>query len=257
MFRRFITVSVLILTAVFITSCTSLEVLTESVERDMSEDITLLHISDLHIKEEKGLYDDVIQKAEELMPDIIFITGDSLDKRNNISLLEGFLSRLPKKPLKFAVPGNWEYRTVGDMDLLYDIYRKNGVTLLRNQRVSFTLKGEKVVVMGMDDPSGGVLEIPRPEEGALNLILSHRPGTFKALNKALPDNEYYVFSGHSHGGQVTFFGIPLFLPPGTGDYVKGKFVHDRATLYVSKGIGNSTWDFRLFAAPDVYYITFR
>jgi predicted MPP superfamily phosphohydrolase len=60
-----------------------------------------------------------------------------------------------------------------------------------------------------------------------------------------------MLSGHTHGGQVTFFGLPLILPEGSGRYCAGEYASGACELHVSRGIGNSTVDFRLFADPEI------
>jgi predicted MPP superfamily phosphohydrolase len=60
-----------------------------------------------------------------------------------------------------------------------------------------------------------------------------------------------VFCGHNHGGQVTFFGLPLYLPKMHGPYLAGDYRVGAMRLFVSKGIGTSRYDFRIFARPDI------
>ena len=53
-------------------------------------------------------------------------------------------------------------------------------------------------------------------------------------------------------GQVRLpWGTPLWLPPGSGKFVEGTYDVDGTTMYVSRGIGNSIVDARLFCPPEV------
>jgi len=58
-------------------------------------------------------------------------------------------------------------------------------------------------------------------------------------------------SGHTHGGQVPFFGSPLMLPPGSGAYNHGLYVTQYGPLYVSRGIGTSELPLRIGARPEI------
>jgi predicted MPP superfamily phosphohydrolase len=61
----------------------------------------------------------------------------------------------------------------------------------------------------------------------------------------------YVFSGHSHGGQLNIFGYIPNLPPGVGNYIKGWYKDKSPELYVSKGIGTSILPIRLGARAEI------
>ncbi len=61
----------------------------------------------------------------------------------------------------------------------------------------------------------------------------------------------YIFSGHTHGGQVNLFGFTPFLPPGVGNYIKGWYKEKLPNLYVSKGIGTSIFPIRLGARAEI------
>jgi predicted MPP superfamily phosphohydrolase len=66
-----------------------------------------------------------------------------------------------------------------------------------------------------------------------------------------------ILSGHSHHGQVTFFGIPLIRPRMGKKHWKGFYkIGDRFTLIVSAGLGTVHIHARFFARPDVVTLTF-
>lgn len=85
------------------------------------------------------------------------------------------------------------------------------------------------------------------------ILLKHEPDYFAEVNKSKVD---LVLSGHTHGGQVTLFGLwaPL-LPPGGQKYVSGIYKEDNSTLIVSNGIGTVNLPVRFFARPQIIVIT--
>ena len=66
-----------------------------------------------------------------------------------------------------------------------------------------------------------------------------------------------MLSGHAHGGQFRF---PLFgavFAPGQGirpSYTEGRH-GERPALIISRGLGNSSFPFRVFNRPEVVEIT--
>lgn len=64
-----------------------------------------------------------------------------------------------------------------------------------------------------------------------------------------------MLSGHTHGGQFTFWGKAIYFPIGTGTYYSGFYTNGANTLYVSTGLGNSSYDIRN-VPPVIDVITF-
>ncbi|KPL21356.1 MAG: metallophosphoesterase, partial [Anaerolineae bacterium SM23_84] len=65
-----------------------------------------------------------------------------------------------------------------------------------------------------------------------------------------------VFSGHTHGGQVTFFGLwAPFVPSQYGQkYRTGVVSTARTTAIVSNGIGTIPPPVRFFARPEIVLV---
>ena len=63
-----------------------------------------------------------------------------------------------------------------------------------------------------------------------------------------------VFAGHAHGGQIR---LPLtegLYAPGQGILPKltsGSHDAGTCTMYISRGLGNSTFPFRVFNRPEI------
>jgi hypothetical protein len=61
----------------------------------------------------------------------------------------------------------------------------------------------------------------------------------------------YMISGHTHGGQITFFGAAPCTPMGSGRYVSGWYREGGTAMYVSRGLGTTAIPARFFAAPEI------
>lgn len=246
-------VFIIFIILVFYTSCTSFEIIQDEIKTSIENDIQIVQISDLHINKDKKIYRDLVEKINNINPDILLITGDSIDKKENIHLLDNFLKKLNPNIIKFAILGNWEHWSSLDINKLENIYKENRVELLVNRSKSITINEVTLKIFGTDDYTAGKPSLENFEfnNNSINIVMTHSPGYFNYLIKKFPNSSILVFSGHTHGGQVTFFGKPIFVPQGSGEYLKGIYIKSNNKLYVSKGIGNSKYDFRLFAKPDI------
>jgi predicted MPP superfamily phosphohydrolase len=95
------------------------------------------------------------------------------------------------------------------------------------------------------------------------ILLSHNPDYIEALDT---DRVDLMLSGHTHAGQITFFGLyaPVMPAAGhpeymqTGDkYRYGRIDKGKTMLYVTSGIGMGGLPFRFFARPEIVEITLR
>ena len=97
---------------------------------------------------------------------------------------------------------------------------------------------------------GGTLAAVPEDEPVV--LLSHDPDLFPRV----PARVALTVSGHLHGGQV---GIPLVrrpvMPSRHGErYARGHVVEDGRHLFVTQGVGEAGWPFRLAAPPEVALI---
>ncbi|MGB9594408.1 MAG: metallophosphoesterase, partial [Anaerolineae bacterium] len=86
------------------------------------------------------------------------------------------------------------------------------------------------------------------------ILLSHNPDYAERLITRDID---LMLSGHTHGGQVTLFGLwAAAVPSAYGQKYRGGFVRTEHTLvYVTTGVGTITPPVRFWARPEVVLIT--
>jgi uncharacterized protein len=63
----------------------------------------------------------------------------------------------------------------------------------------------------------------------------------------------YMLTGHTHGGQLSFFGFVPILPPRSGNYVSGWYQTNSISVYVSRGLGVSVLPIRIGTVPEIGY----
>ena len=87
--------------------------------------IKILQISDLHFDQLRSFHKSIARKINSINPDLIFITGDSVDKTEKIEPLNEFLELIDPSIKKFAITGNWEYLGNVDLQELKNVYSQN------------------------------------------------------------------------------------------------------------------------------------
>ena len=223
--------------------------------------LRLVQVSDLHVHGIGTLERRLIEQLHHLAPDVVVITGDSVDRRRATAALNTLLAEFPRSSRTFAILGNWEYRcgfTADDMARLYD---RHGIELLVNRSVTFEHTGVTVRITGLDDLLHGRPDAERAlaEAAAVkhHLVLAHCPLTRDAVAMPPPHAASFMLAGHSHGGQVAPLGFAPVLPRGCGRYVAGWYRGDGPSLFVSRGIGTSFFPVRVGAAPELAVFDWR
>jgi len=235
---------------------------------------TILHFSDLHlykkmrkknldkIKEELKLWTDWAKF------DFIFMTGDFIDNNSGIEMLREVVGGMKSRYGTYAVLGNHDYYQYNILHLLNPLFcfwdkkpadlkalkkaiENAGVHLLIDQEEKVTTASDELLITGIDYKFMEEKRAPGlniDSENIFNIVLSHYPDMVKYYNGKAD----IMLSGHTHGGQITFFGLPLIIKSGIKKiYSKGISAHGNTALFVSKGLGVSrNFPFRFFARPD-------
>ncbi len=221
--------------------------------------LKIIQISDLHFEELRSFHKSIARKINELNPDLICITGDSVDKNDKIDKLNSFLELIDNSIKKFAILGNWEYWGNVDLNKLKKTFSQNNCELLINENRNVTLKNREINIIGIDDFVGGnanynqAIKNLKPCE--TNIVLNHCPEyseTLSKLNEGL--NLNMILSGHTHGGQIAFLGYAPITPKGSGRFIKGWYKDLNPPMYVSKGIGTSILPVRFGARAEMVII---
>lgn len=218
--------------------------------------IKFIQISDIHFDKLRYFHKAIAKKINKIQPDLIFITGDTVDKTEKIEPFNEFLTLIDHAIPKFAITGNWEYWGNVDLNKLKDTFHKNNCELLINENRSLTIKNRKISIIGIDDYIGGNADFLSAIDNLMptetNIVLTHCPQHRDFIAKEKGNlNIDLVLSGHTHGGQITFLGIAPFKPRGSGKYLKGWYRDIAPQMYVSKGLGTSILPIRFGARAEI------
>jgi len=225
--------------------------------------VKIIQLSDLHLKDIKYFHHTIAERINKEKPDFIAFTGDTISRRNTYPILIEFLDLIDKHIPKYVILGNKEYDAKATVDDLNSIFSDYNGKVLKNENQLFS-KGDRTInIVGLDDFLHGKPDfekaISKIDKSLETIVLNHCPGYTDIIDKLNLEQQLnipMVLSGHTHGGQITFFGLKIYTPGGSGNYLKGWYQLDTIKMYVSKGIGTTVLPLRFFARAEVaiFYI---
>lgn len=219
-------------------------------------DFKIVQISDLHIKEYGIKEQFVVKSLLTIKPNLVVFTGDFIDNKKDLSVLNDFLKafRASYDGDAFAVLGNWDYESAPNeiMKLLQDY----SITTLRNENVLYNFRENNFYIIGIDDPITNHDDVNaalfRVNLDKLNIVLVHAPDI---VNHFSNNNKFdLILTGHTHGGQIGISNISKKLAPTSTGYIRGLYETPFGTIYVNRGIGSSVIPIRFLCPPDLTVI---
>lgn len=195
-----------------------------------------------------------IQLALQEKPDMLIFAGDLIESHNNppqYQNLKTALQELHDADVPcFAVMGNHEYG-LGNPKPFINLLKESPIKLLVNEVVDF----QGISLIGINGPYHQNYKCDFIKSGNFSksvLSIIHEPDIC-SLVKGVASLQ---LSGHSHGGQLCLpLGIPIIKHAGAELYYSGFYPNAPVPLYVSRGVGTTDIDLRLFCPPEVSILT--
>lgn len=234
------------------------------IDRDIPKSFEgkkIVFISDIHhggyfsIKRVARL----VEKVNRLRPDIIILGGDYVyrDKKYIIPCFEE-LKKLKAAIGKFGVMGNHDHWQ--NVELTKQGMKNAGIVILDNQAEWTEINGHRIKIGGVgdlwEDSQDINPTIENTKEEDFVILVSHNPDYVEEL---VTHNIDLVLSGHTHGGQVTIFGLwaPL-IPSRYGQkYRTGILDTEFTKVIITNGVGTIAPPVRFFARPEINVIVLR
>ena len=195
--------------------------------------------------------------ANDTRADLALVTGDLITaRRDPLDQCLDILKKLRADAGVWGCLGNHEIFAHCE-DYAARRGAELGIRFLRRQAAVLSFGSARLNLAGVDYQRMGGPYLKGAgrllEPGAVNVLLSHNPDVFPVAARLGFD---VTISGHTHGGQVTVeilhqhLNVARIFTP----YVWGKYQIERATLYVSPGLGTVGAPVRLGAPPEVSLI---
>lgn len=226
------------------------------------DNIRIVCLSDLHLREFGTGNKDLIDEIEKLSPDMIAIVGDmTLESQpDNYRPIISLCTNLKTiAPLYYAL-GNHEFDAMlfKDSDIFKDI-KSAGINIMNNEMETVTIKGTNIDVIALSQGPAqfdlyGKQFFDRAMKSGDNfkLLLNHYPENFLGTL-----NEYEIdlaLAGHVHGGQIRLPLIGGLYAADQGLLPKlcdGYYEIDNSKLVISKGLGWSGIIPRINNKPEI------
>lgn len=228
----------------------------------------IIFISDIHAGKyftRKNIAE-LVKRINERNPDIIALGGDNTEKDQVYSTpFFEEIGKLKSRYGVFSVLGNHDYWE--DPLLIQQGLINCGFNICDNRSYWIKEGSDSIKIGGV----GEFWEDTQIIENTVNdvkqndfcILLSHNPDYMEILNT---DKIDLMLSGHTHGGQVTFFGLYAPIMPSTWHpeylqtgqkYRYGWKEKNGTKLYVTTGVGMDKFPFRFFAQPEIVEITLK
>lgn len=216
---------------------------------------TIVFVSDIHHGPyfSKQRVRKLVSRINNLSPEIILLGGDYVQR--NPKYIEPFFDEamnLEAKAGIYGVLGNhdhWE-----DEVLSRNFMTQCGIEICDNASYWVHINSDSIKIGGVGDlwEDDQILENTTHDLNSNDfcVLISHNPDYFEQMNSNLID---LAVAGHTHGGQITFFGnsAPV-LPIVNGEkYRYGLKTKGDAFLYITSGVGTVTPPVRFFCRPEI------
>ena len=224
--------------------------------------LKIAQLSDIHL----GMFftvsdlENLLLKVKQQNPDLVVITGDMLDDNDQnaaaISLLDKFTADFAYGI--YYILGNHEYYrgvdTIKEMlsatkiHALYNSNEQVGNLPLFIAGTLYPLRRDKE---GWEEDKQTYTEMAMKNIlPAKTILLAHHP---EFIDNAAALGVPLTLTGHTHGGQFGFAGVPLFP---VFKYNRGLVKIGNSVGYVHSGNG-SWFPFRLGCPPEIAYFTLK
>jgi uncharacterized protein len=239
--------------------------------------LKIVQLSDMHLgswTSEKPL-EHAVEMVNKIEPDLILFTGDLVNFATKEAFrFEDTLRKLKAKKGIYCILGNHDY---GDyvnwptkqakrenMNAMYDLYRRLGWDLMRNENRIFESESGNLALLGVENwgasprfPKYGDINkaMAGAEDADVKILMTHDPSHWE---KIIQPEDYKIdlsLSGHTHGFQfgIETPGIKWSPAKWLYKYWAGLYT-DESTgrhLYVNRGLGVIGYPGRIGILPEI------
>lgn len=234
--------------------------------------LRVAYLSDIHEGPffSRQRLDELVARVDAWHPDIVLLGGDYADDSDGAV---AFFASSPgfSAPLGvYAILGNHDrVMPESNLPLLLQAMREAGITPLYNTVEPVRAGGQTLYLAGVDDYANGHPDIAGVAAASrvhdFTIFLCHNPdGVPEALAASDANGSRgwadLILCGHTHGGQVTIFGLRAFsdINRATGERYRTGWKHEAgADILISNGVGTSWLPVRFFARPQIHFLTFK
>ncbi|MDO8433416.1 MAG: metallophosphoesterase [Candidatus Binatus sp.] len=220
-------------------------------------------ISDFHVDRDEDLerLGAAVDCINQQQPDFVFLTGDYFSGPDTMHRYLGAftdaLKDLSPQLGVYAILGNHDHWSSAERITI--ALKRAGADVLANESRRLALRGEKIVVVGIDDLWSRRAEPARAfadvRTGDCSIVLAHNPDTALYTRHLKPG---VMLSGHTHGGvvRIPYYGSPLKSILRIGkQFYSGLNRYEDFFIYTNRGLGTFWVRIRINCPPEVSRFT--
>ncbi|WP_321334873.1 metallophosphoesterase [uncultured Bacteroides sp.] len=219
----------------------------------------IVFISDLHYKSRftRKRLTQLVRLINKLHPDVLLMGGDYQEGCDVVPELCARLADIKTSYGIFGVMGNNDDERCHD-EIIQEM-KIRGIKILEHQLDTIRIDNERLILAGVRNPfdlkTNGISPTLSLSPSDFVILLTHTPDYAEEVPVTNTD---LVLAGHTHGGQVTLFGLyaPI-IPSAYGQRFRTglKYTSAHIPMIITNGIGTSRIPIRLFAPSEVVVIT--
>lgn len=226
--------------------------------------LKIIQFSDLHYGTtffEKQLKN-MVNEINSRNPDLVFFTGDLIDKNYKVSdtekeMISKHLRNIKASLGKYAVSGE------EDSDSFITILNQSNFTILNNDYdMIYNNSSTPILLVGLSSLLSNTQNIDNGfsyfntdgyNADIYTITLVHEPDSIDGWMRKYNSN--LVFAGHSHNGNIRlpFFGA-ISKVDGAKKYDQEYYKIKNSELFISSGMGTNGPGFRLFCRPSFNFV---
>ena len=223
--------------------------------------------SDFHLEskfKERQLHG-TVKALQATAPDVLLLGGDYQEGCEYVVPLLAELGRVLPPDGIFAVLGNNDYeRCTG---LIRRAMREQGITLLEDSTATLYREDDSITLWGANAYAGRYPTAPKRssistsgtsiDDNSFTILLTHTPDYVEDADVSGVD---LALAGHTHGGQVTLFGLyaPITASKYGTRFRTGLRRNSQGVpIIISGGLGTSRRNIRFCAPTDIIIVTLR
>ncbi|MED1953756.1 metallophosphoesterase [Brevibacillus centrosporus] len=218
-----------------------------------------IHITDLHGRT-RFLNGTLHRLVNRWRPDMIFVTGDLTQNRDQLANVMREIAKLVPKDGIFFVPGNYEREELRGFQKRnytgadYAASKKQWQTcmkVLENQDSIVRIGDTRMRIYGFDNSTYGFEQYHKEvsdEQADCTVLLAHSPSIISYI-RANGVHADLLLTGHTHGGQIRLLGKTL--GPYRHFHVGIKKDDHIGLFAINRGLGTSRIPLRFCCFPEI------
>ncbi|MDB5107713.1 MAG: YkuE-like protein [Candidatus Binatus sp.] len=221
--------------------------------------VVACQISDFHVDRDEDLerLEFAVETINNQNPELVFLTGDYFSgpdtMQRYLPAFSAALKKLKPKVGVLAILGNHDHWSSAERITV--ALKHTGADVLANSSRRLKLRGEEIVVVGIDDlwsrraePARAFADVGSED---CTLVLAHNPDTALYARHLRPG---VMLSGHTHGGvvRIPYYGSPLKSILRIGkQFYSGLNRYEDFYIYTNRGLGTFWVRIRINCPPEV------